>query len=355
MTKNLMITLMFSSMMLGMAACGDDDGGTNQNDNQNNNNTTNPICGNGILEPGEVCDDGPNNSDAAPNACRTNCREPHCGDGVVDTGETCDGSNLAANSCVGLGYTKGTLSCGTDCLYDVRDCTTCGDGVAEGTNTVSVGYETCDGSDLREQTCISIGQANGTLACTASCGWNIEGCTGGGPICGNNIIEGNEVCDDGNQVNGDGCSSDCLSDESCGNGIVDVIKGEECDCGTDPNNLPYGCVGVNANEPDACRPGCTLPALYDAITDPSYGEECDTNGLQPADPSYQASFGGHTCSDFSNFNHGFLLCVFPTSGLVRAQIYTAYCSVCGNGVCSDLYYSGIGFVEDHQNCPADCP
>lgn len=48
-------------------------------------------------------------------------------------------------------------------------------------------------------------------------------------VCGNGTIEGNEVCDDDNTTPGDGCSADCLSDETCGNGIVDAIMGEECD------------------------------------------------------------------------------------------------------------------------------
>ena len=50
-------------------------------------------------------------------------------------------------------------------------------------------------------------------------------------ICGNSIVETGEVCDDGNNVSGDGCSSDCLSDETCGNAIVDTAVGEECDDG----------------------------------------------------------------------------------------------------------------------------
>ena len=29
-------------------------------------------------------------------------------------------------------------------------------------------------------------------------------------VCGNNKIEGNEQCDDGNKNNGDGCSSLCM-------------------------------------------------------------------------------------------------------------------------------------------------
>ena len=48
-------------------------------------------------------------------------------------------------------------------------------------------------------------------------------------VCGDGNIGGNEVCDDDNTTPGDGCSADCLSDETCGNGIVDTIVGEECD------------------------------------------------------------------------------------------------------------------------------
>jgi cysteine-rich repeat protein len=70
--------------------------------------------------------------------------------------------------------------------------------------------------------------------------------------CGNGLVDSNEVCDDGNANVGDGCSAACLSDETCGNGIVDGLRldsegtygpGELCDDG----NL----VGH-----DGCTSGC---------------------------------------------------------------------------------------------------
>jgi len=51
-------------------------------------------------------------------------------------------------------------------------------------------------------------------------------------VCGNNIVEAGEQCDDGNTENGDGCSSTCQTEVAqsiCGNGIVET--GEECDDG----------------------------------------------------------------------------------------------------------------------------
>ncbi len=49
--------------------------------------------------------------------------------------------------------------------------------------------------------------------------------------CGDNIVDPSrgEVCDDGNADAGDACAPDCGSDQTCGNGIVDV--NEECDDG----------------------------------------------------------------------------------------------------------------------------
>jgi cysteine-rich repeat protein len=49
--------------------------------------------------------------------------------------------------------------------------------------------------------------------------------------CGDAIVDYDlgEVCDDGNQISGDGCSADCQSDESCGNGYADVAISELCD------------------------------------------------------------------------------------------------------------------------------
>jgi cysteine-rich repeat protein len=61
---------------------------------------TAPGCGDGIVDPGELCDDGASNSDTVADACRTDCVPASCGDGVVDAGETCDdGNTVAADGC----------------------------------------------------------------------------------------------------------------------------------------------------------------------------------------------------------------------------------------------------------------
>src|SRR5690606_27250812 len=56
---------------------------------------------------------------------------------------------------------------------------------------------------------------------------------------------------DRNVTPGDGCSFDCASDETCGNGIVDYFAGEVCD---DANLTPY----------DGCSRTCTpdIPPVW---------------------------------------------------------------------------------------------
>jgi cysteine-rich repeat protein len=49
-------------------------------------------------------------------------------------------------------------------------------------------------------------------------------------ICGNNILDSCEQCDDGNVINGDGCDDSCqIEIDICGNGIIGA--GEQCDDG----------------------------------------------------------------------------------------------------------------------------
>ena len=58
------------------------------------------FCGNGVLDPGEECDERQLNSDVLPDRCRTNCSLARCGDFVVDTGEQCDdGNRLRGDGC----------------------------------------------------------------------------------------------------------------------------------------------------------------------------------------------------------------------------------------------------------------
>ena len=90
-------------------------------------------CGDGVIDLGEVCDDGLLNSDTVPDACRTDCTPADCGDGVIDTGEQCDGITLPAG-----------VPAGTACNACVLG-PYCGDGV------IDLG-EVCDDGLLNSDT-----------------------------------------------------------------------------------------------------------------------------------------------------------------------------------------------------------
>ena len=57
-------------------------------------------------------------------------------------------------------------------------------------------------------------------------------------LCGGGTLNLGEDCDDGNRVDGDGCSSKCKIEKSvsCGNGIRDIMYEEECDDGNKKNS-----------------------------------------------------------------------------------------------------------------------
>ena len=128
-----------------------------------------------------------------------------CGDNVAYGGEVCDGSDLRRESCESLGFEGGTLRCSAACDgYDTSSCTgsgpMCGDGV------IDVG-EVCDGAELAGEDCVSQGYDGGSLACRTACdGFDTSGCTGSGPVCGDGVVDVGEVCD-GAELGGEDCVS----------------------------------------------------------------------------------------------------------------------------------------------------
>ena len=175
------------------------------------------VCGDGVADGDEECDDGELNADA-PDACRTTCLNPACGDGIQDSGEECDdGNNSDFDGCTAL------------CKVNL-----CGDG------NLQQGVEECDD-----------GNGDNTDAC-------VQGCKDA--KCGDGFVQaGVEQCDDANADNTDACVG--CQDAVCGDGFVQAGV-EECDDGQ-----------ANADAPDACRLSCKNPVCGDGITD--NGEQCD--------------------------------------------------------------------------------
>ncbi len=90
---------------------------------------------------------------------------PRCGDSVIDDGEECDGSNLAEQTCQTLGFEAGQLVCAADCTFAKTFCTKkCGNG------TLDTG-EACDGT-IGVPICTSYGSNR----CGADCQLDTSNC-----------------------------------------------------------------------------------------------------------------------------------------------------------------------------------
>jgi fibro-slime domain-containing protein len=215
-------------------------------------------CGNGKIDPGldEVCDDGNSRSgDGCSADCKTVekdyvCPQPGvaceylvaCGDGKLGGNETCDDFNTTSGDGCSADCQVET---GWDCLQAGVPCTPhCGDAVL-------TGGEQCDPPNVGKGC---------SAACKLEAGYvcNPPPATPSASqpsvcrktVCGDGKKEGAEACDDGNLVDGDGCSASCALEPDCSTGTCvskcgDAIKlgSEECDDG-------------NTKDGDGCSQTC---------------------------------------------------------------------------------------------------
>jgi fibro-slime domain-containing protein len=228
-----------------------------------------PRCGDSVVQApnGEQCDDGVNNGSSG-DKCNANCTLK-CGDGMVEPGEQCD--NGSANNTGGYG------KCNPDCTLGPR----CGDGIKSGNEQCDDGkndgsYGTCnpgctlagycgDGTlqnppEQCDQGAANNANAYGKTLCTNRCT--------PAPYCGDKAVDGQfgEVCDDGvNNGQPGSCTADCKAFvplQTCGNGKIDAP--EQCDDGAN-----------NGTQNSTCDTHCRFKC-GNGLKDP--GEQCD-NGV----------------------------------------------------------------------------
>jgi cysteine-rich repeat protein len=176
-------------------------------DNGNNSNWLfSAVCGDGIINSGEECDDGnTNNLDRCPNDCQVSV----CGDDVIEGLEECDPPNVG--------------SCLSNCLLR-----SAGGGGGGGVNT-SAGF-------------------NGSF-------FNRPDPPEG---CGNGILEldKGEECDASTRFNELGaCSFDCKN-LYCGDGVISPQLSEDCE-----PKLSGTRNGVKVFEVATCGETCTVPEI----------------------------------------------------------------------------------------------
>jgi cysteine-rich repeat protein len=234
------------------------------------------VCGDGVLQQGEACDDGnTSNSDA----CLDSCQRASCGDGFVRGDLAVDDPD---NESCDDGNTEDADACRNSCSL-----ARCGDGVLR--TDVGAGdpaFEACDD-----------GNGENTDACTTRCAL---------PRCGDGFVQVPEVCDDGNQDNDDGCLLGCLR-PTCGDGVrrVDLAPGSQLPCGGDAGLCEVstescvdgrclttgyeGCDDGNTEDLDSCRNNCLDAACGDGVVrkdlplQHSAWERCDDGNKQGSD------------------------------------------------------------------------
>ncbi|HET9932852.1 MAG TPA: DUF4215 domain-containing protein, partial [Polyangiaceae bacterium] len=212
-------------------------------------------CGNGRLELGlgETCDDG---NDRAGDGCSADCRivetnfvcpEPgrpclnlvRCGDGKLAGGETCDDGNVTG----GDGCSAGCeIEPGFDCISEGARCTPhCGDGALKGDEQCDApnGGKGCGVGCRLEPGFVCAPPQGGPAMCHAT-------------VCGDRLREGAEACDDGNALDGDGCSAACALEPECSGGAC-VPR-----CGDQLRISPEECDDGNNVDGDGCDRACRI-------------------------------------------------------------------------------------------------
>lgn len=196
---------------------------------------------------------------------------PSCGDGVVDDGEECDDGNEVDDD-----------ACTNTCSLPV-----CGDGVTNGDEECDDGND--DDSDACLTSCVAATCGDGQIQA------DVEACDDMGEsaecnsdcslaACGDAILNlsAGEECDDGNEENTDECVAECLL-ATCGDGYVH--EGVEfCDggsCSDQCDGYAAYCADILANDPN------TPNGMY--TIDPDGNE-----GNEPYEVYCDMSAGGHT-------------------------------------------------------------
>ncbi|MBQ9818120.1 MAG: hypothetical protein IJM59_11755 [Proteobacteria bacterium] len=329
----------------------------------------NANCGNNKIDSGEVCDNtkfngktcesevgkGSRGSLRCINDCKTidysSCSAASlCNNGKVDThaGEVCDGTDLNAETCesiVGKG-SKGTLKCGSDCLFfDISGCSPseyCGDGKIQSN-------EKCDLNNVAGRTCEDlVGTGSyGTLLCKKDCmDYDTSNCTPE-DTCGDNAIEDDEKCD-GDMLNGWTCEKQvgpgstgtpkcnatcsgfengtCTPASTCGNGNLDT--GEDCDK-TKFKDGVTSCKTYNSKLYTSgtlkCTPQCTIDISGCKGTTAAV---CGNGTIEAGEVCDKTQFNGATCQSMLGKPNatGTLKCSSDCK-----TILTTDCNYCGDG------------------------
>jgi len=327
------------------------------------------ICGNSKIDPGETCDDG---NFYAGDGCSDSCQiEPNytcavvgqpcvftpppppavCGNGVIETGEACDDGNASGGD--GCSATC-QLEAGWKCPTPNAACVAarCGDGILAGS-------EQCDD-----------GIVDNLHGCSSTC--TIEPgavCPANGGLCvpmkcGDGKVTGTEQCDDGINDGKHGCSTTCQliagwqcplagtqCSPICGDGLV--VGDEQCD---EKGAVPCCTAACKLNPGFVCDPSKSphsQPATAycgDGIVDGPSNPTSPVRGAEQCDDGNTIPFDGcsPTCTNEP-------LCGTKNTYLTSPPTVAFQCFAhCGDGLVLPPEQCDDGNTQDGDGCDHNC-
>ncbi len=220
------------------------------------------LCGNGVEDFGEECDDGClkgdpdvcepiDNGDSCSSTCELEIIETLCPEGTT----LCSDNTCGLNCCYIDG---GNALCDYDGDGEEGEGCSCedwGSGADACSGGLSCSFE--DGACCNE---VSDG------VCTPACAFADPDCGGANTICGNSFRETGEECDDGNVVSGDGCSVLCKYEiiaKPCSEGTT-LCLDDTCSLNCDFTNSGDSCSVDGCTDGSCCATGLDYSSVDNA-------------------------------------------------------------------------------------------
>ncbi|CAD8153931.1 unnamed protein product [Paramecium octaurelia] len=331
-----------------------------------------------------------------------------CGDGIVTVDEDCDDQNSIKQD----GCNQCKFECDQNCQFcEFGKCVFCSNGfqlISQICTSVCgdgfiVGNEKCDDANLIDedgcfecqyacqsqcQTCLY----GSCVLCDEEKGWHLTSQGDCQTLCGDTIVSGIEQCDDGNELNYDGCyecnyicqeaCTKCITGscyecntpgwrldnyycwEICGDALRVGI--EECD---DGNDIPYdGCFQCKTQCEEACTvcsegqcQECTFgwalndkhrceTICGDKYVVPRY-EDCDDGNLLPYDGCYDCSY---QCVQYCTDCRKDVCYECNTPGWTYDDKTQVCIPICGDGEVNGYEQCDDGNTIQNDGCSISC-
>nr|AQS33392.1 hypothetical protein [uncultured archaeon] len=288
-----------------------------------------------------------------------------CGEYQVKFGVKGDNYRVIGGECSDdeeCGEPSSELTCRGNDIYNITETPACEGGSCIVINTTEF-LNSC-GSPTSEILCVGNNVTNITTipACADAECINttiieiIETCELGcenaeclEPVCGDNVIEGEEECDDGVN-NGIACTPEYESQCTYCSTTCEDITLRDGFCGDNTIDSPFEqCDDGNTNNNDSCRNDCTLPFCGDGVKDDN--EQCDDGNNQDGDgcnaQCYLEFCGDNIQQPEEECDDG------VNNGIACTPEYESQCTYCSSS-CENITlrdgFCGDGTLDTQEQC-----